>query len=461
MKDKPRILLVDDDKFATDFISKRLENSGFRVSSVNKAEDALGEIKDNTPELIILDLLMPGMDGYELFGRIRANKNYKNIPVIILTASLAQADKIKGLKMGADDYITKPYDSSELVARIKTVLKRYKAQGGSKKIKNILVTGGAGFIGAVLVKRLLKDGNKVAVIDDFSTGSQENLKDVIKDKNFKLITGSITDEAIVAKAVEECDLIYHLAATVGVKNVVDKPLETIIYDTIGTSIILKYASAKGVKTVLTSTSEVYGKSEKFPFKEDEDVVIGPPDVNRWSYACSKLLDEFFAVGYHRERGLPVVIIRLFNVVGPGQLGRYGMVIPRFFKMALANKPITVYGNGEQIRCFTYIDDAVDIIIKLAQTDASNGEVINLGSENQISIKELAAKIKRITKSRSKIVFEPYRKYYGAHFQDIRKRVPDLSKLKKIAKITPRTSLDEILEKTNRYFERYPKELDRI
>ncbi|MDP3729959.1 MAG: GDP-mannose 4,6-dehydratase [Candidatus Omnitrophota bacterium] len=330
-----------------------------------------------------------------------------------------------------------------------------------KEIKNVLITGGAGFIGSVLTKELLKKKYNVTVIDDFSTGRKENLKPFSRDKNFNLITGSITDESLIAKAIEKCDLIYHLAATVGVKNVVDNPLETIIYDTIGTSIVLKYASAHGVKVVITSTSEVYGKSEKCPFKEDEDVVMGPPDVNRWSYACSKLLDEFFAIAYHKERGLQVVVVRLFNVVGPGQLGRYGMVIPRFFKFALKNEPMPVYGDGKQVRCFTYVDDAIKLIIKLASTEKANGEVINLGCENEISIKDLAREIKKITGSSSEIVFEPYRKYYGVNFQDIKKRVPDLTKLKRIAGFSPKTSLKEILEKTKRYFEENPDALEGI
>lgn len=325
----------------------------------------------------------------------------------------------------------------------------------------VLVTGGAGFIGSALARRLLAEKYKVTVIDDFSTGRKENIQGLSANRDFNLIVGSITDETILSKEIEKSDLIYHLAATVGVKNVVEKPLETVIYDTIGTSIVLKYASAKRVKVVMTSTSEVYGKSEKFPFKENEDVVIGPPDVNRWSYACSKLLDEFLAIGYHRERKLPVVIVRLFNVSGPGQLGRYGMVIPRFFKSALKGRPLHVYGDGTQERCFTYIDDAIDLILKLSHNKKAVGEVINLGSDNLVSIRELASQIKRVTKSPSKIVFEPYYKYYGSRFQDVKKRAPDLAKLKKIAGETPRTTLTEILKKMNHYYQAHPEELERI
>jgi len=324
-----------------------------------------------------------------------------------------------------------------------------------------LITGGAGFIGSALTKELLKRKYKVTVIDNFSTGRQENIKDVIEDKNFNLVTGSITDETLVARSVEECDIIYHLAATVGVKNVVDKPLETIIYDTIGTSIVLKYASAKSVKTLITSTSEVYGKSERLPFREDDDLIIGQPDVNRWSYACSKLLDEFLAIGYHKDRGLPVSIVRLFNVVGPGQLGRYGMVIPRFFKMALKGEPITVYGDGTQVRCFTYVDDVIEFIINLSENEEANGQIINLGSHNEITIGDLALEIKRITASKSEIVFRPYRDYYGSSFQDVITRVPDLTKLKKITGQTPKTTLKEILNKMNQYLAAHPDELEKI
>jgi UDP-glucose 4-epimerase len=458
--DKRRIFLIDDEKSATDLIAARLEANGFDVSVANDPAEALDLLKKDKPDLILLDLIMPGMDGYEVLDKIRSGEETKGIPVIMLTGRTVQSDKVKALNKGLDDYITKPYDSAELLARINAVLKRSKS-AVVKEIKNVLVTGGAGFIGSALTAVLLKSKYNVTVIDDFSTGRKENLEKFFGDNNFHLITGSITDEALMSKAVEKCDIIYHLAATVGVKNVVDNPLETIIYDTIGTSIVLKYASANGVKVVITSTSEVYGKSEKYPFREDEDVVIGPPDVNRWSYACSKLLDEFFAIGYHRQRGLPIVIVRLFNVVGPGQLGRYGMVIPRFFKFAMRNEPIPVYGDGKQVRCFTYVNDAIDMIIRLASTEKANGEVINLGSENEISIKDLAEEVKRITGSSSRIVLEPYQKYYGDNFQDIKKRVPDLTKLKRIAGSVPTTSLKEMLEKTKRYFEENPEALKEI
>ncbi len=455
---KAHILIIDDEKDVIELMSQRLISEGFKVSGVNNGKDALEFLKTNKPDLIILDYLMPDMDGYETLRNIRADRATKDMAVIMVTGNSKHLDKIKGLEMGLDDHITKPYEPRELIARINAVLKRTRQS--VRTVKNILITGGAGFIGSALTKSLLEKGYNVTVIDDFSTGSKENLEAVLDNKNFHLITGSITDETIISRAVEECDLIYHLAATVGVKNVVDKPLETIIYDTIGTSIVLKYASSRSVKTIITSTSEVYGKSTKYPFREDDDVIIGPPDVNRWSYACSKLLDEFFAIGYYRERGLPVVIVRLFNVVGPGQVGRYGMVIPRFFKFALENKAIPVYGDGKQERCFTYVDDVIDIIIKLADNDDADGQVINLGSNNEISIKDLAEAVKKVTGSSSEIIFEPYQKYYGASFEDVKKRVPDLEKLKRIAGSAPKTTLKEILDKMNRYFRENPGELER-
>jgi UDP-glucose 4-epimerase len=454
------ILVIDDDKDTTDLISARLKRNGFKVLAANSALKAFEYLNKNTPDLIILDLIMPGTDGYEILRKIRLGKQNKEIPVIVLTGKTSHLDKIYALKMGVDDYITKPYEPEEFIGRIRAVLRRSQPVK-VKKVKNVLITGGAGFIGSALSRRLLAEKYKVTVIDDFSTGRRDNIQDMLGNKNFRIITGSITDETILSKEIEKSDIVYHLAATVGVKNVVDKPLETVIYDTIGTSIVLRYASAKGIKVVITSTSEVYGKSQKYPFKEDDDVVIGPPDINRWSYACSKLLDEFLAIGYYRERKLPVVIIRFFNIVGPRQVGHYGMVIPRFFKSAFKNQPLHVYGDGAQERCFTYVDDAIDIVLKLAESEKAVGEVINLGSDNLISIKDLAKEIKRVTKSSSKIVFEPYRKYYGNNFEDIKKRLPDLAKLREISGAVPRTTISEILNKMQRYFKENPEELEKL
>ena len=454
---KKTILIIEDEEDAARILEFKLIKKGFKILFAGSGEAALEIAAKEHPDLVLLDLMLPGMSGIEVCKALKRDAATSSIPIIIVTAKKEGADRVMGLESGADDYVTKPYEPDELVARVKAVLRR-PGLAGPKAAKRILITGGAGFIGSALARELIKRKHEITIIDDFSTGLEGNLKDIFDSKDFHLVRGSITDETLISKAIEQCDLVYHLAATVGVKKVVEKPLDTIVYDTIGTSIVLKYASSKGIKVILTSTSEVYGKSKKYPFREDGDLIIGPPDVNRWSYACSKLLDEFLAKAYHKERGVSVVIVRLFNVVGPGQLGRYGMVIPRFFKSALSGEPIHVYGDGKQVRCFTYIDDIIDILIKLADNKKADGEVINLGSNNQISIKDLAAAVKRITKSSSKIVFEPYHKYYGSHFEDVRKRVPDLTKLKKIIGFTPKTSMQEILEKTMRYFEKNPEDL---
>lgn len=327
--------------------------------------------------------------------------------------------------------------------------------------KNILITGGAGFIGSHLARRLLGKKHNVFVIDDFSTGRMENIQDLLDNKNFHLTRGSITDEVLLSKLIEQCDQVYHLAATVGVKNVVDRALDTIVYDMLGTLLILKYASSRGIKVLITSTSEVYGKTKILPFKETSDITLGPPYISRWSYACSKLLDEFLGIAYQNERNLPVAIVRLFNVIGPWQVGHYGMVVPRFFKQALSNKPIHIYGDGSQTRCFTYVDDAVDLIIKLANSKKANGQIVNLGTDRELSILDLAMKIKKITKSTSKIVFEPYEKYYGKNFQDIKRRVPNVSRLKKVLGSVPKISIDESLKKLNHFFSTHPEELKRI
>ncbi len=451
------ILIIDDEADVLKMVSRRLSRSGFSVLTASSGLHGLKLAGKAAPDLILLDISMPEMDGFEVLRRLRKNSKTASIPVMMLSGLYLEAQKVKALRMGADDYVTKPYDPAELMARINALIRRAE-RPAVKKIKHVLITGGAGFIGSHLTRALLEKKLHVHIVDDFSTGRESNLQEFLNNKRFHLVRGSITDEALLSKAVERCDLVYHLAATVGVKNVVDHPLDTLIYDTFGTGLLLKYASAKGVKVVLASTSEVYGKSKAIPFREDADLVIGQPEVNRWSYACSKLLDEFLAIGYHRERGLPVVIVRFFNIVGPGQVGSYGMVIPRLFKSALTRKPMTIYGDGEQIRCFTYIDDAVRILMKLAESDRANGEIVNLGSDHQISIAELAKKIKKLTGSSSKIVFEPYSKYYGNSFQDIRKRVPDLTKLKKIIGETPSVSIDEILRKAYAHLKSHPEDL---
>ncbi|MFH1868472.1 MAG: NAD-dependent epimerase/dehydratase family protein [Candidatus Omnitrophota bacterium] len=273
--------------------------------------------------------------------------------------------------------------------------------------------------------------------------------------------GSVTDEMLSRNVISQCDYIYHLAATIGVKNVVDHPLETITHNIHETELILRYAFIKKIGVLITSTSEVYGKAPKLSLKENGDFTLGPPTVKRWSYACSKALDEFLGIAYHREHGLRVTLVRLFNIVGPGQVGHYGMVVPRFFKAALSNEPMYVYGDGNQRRCFTYVDEAVKILIKLASLPKAAGEITNIGSNQEISIKQLAHKIKSITESSSRIVYSSYSSYYGKGFEDIRRRRPDVTKLKRIAGTVPKMSIDQILLKLKKYYMDNPKEFERL
>ncbi|MFH1829835.1 MAG: NAD-dependent epimerase/dehydratase family protein [Pseudomonadota bacterium] len=464
---KFKVLVVDDDKEMADLVATIFQRDGYRAEAVNSGKGAFEYLSRERPDLIILDLLMPEMDGYEVCKRLKSCKATSMIPVLMLTVDDSQKHRIAAFDTGIDDYIAKPFNAEELLARAKShlrrthELKRAQKKQRKPKIKNILVTGGAGFIGSHLARALAKAKYNVHIIDDFSTGRMENIDDILKKKNVHLTTGSITDEVILSKAIEQADMVYHLAATVGVKHVVDSALDTIVYDTLGTLLVLKYASSKGIKVLLTSTSEVYGKTKEIPFREDSDIIIGPPHIHRWSYACSKLLDEFLSIAYFRERNLQVIIVRLFNVVGPGQVGHYGMVLPRFFKSAYRNKPIHIYGTGKQSRCFTYIDDAITLLMRIAKSEKASGEVINLGSAEEISILELANKVKKITGSSSKLVFEDYNKFYGRFFQDVKRRVPETTRLKKIVGAMPMIGLDEILRRMKRFFDEHPEELQRI
>ncbi|MFC1752792.1 GDP-mannose 4,6-dehydratase [Thermoproteota archaeon] len=458
---KKRLLLIEDEHDIAQIIASRLENHGFEVNQAHSGKEALKFIQTNEIDLILLDVFMPDANGYELAKQLKENPKTAGVPIVMLTADSSQEDKVKALKSHVDDFINKPFIEEELVARLEALLRRSETKQMKKSIINILITGGAGFIGSYLAKRLIEDNYHVHILDDFSTGRMENLEEIKDSEYFHLTTGSVTDEVLVSKLIEKCDYVYHLAATVGVKNVVDNPLDTIIYDVIGSEIVLKYASAKGIRVLLTSTSEVYGKTTQLPFTESSDIVLGPPDINRWSYACSKLLDEFLAMAYYRQRNLQVSVVRFFNIVGPRQLGEYGMVIPRFFNSAIKNEPIYVYGDGEQSRCFTYVEDAVDIIIKLANTDDAYGQVVNLGSNNEIKIKDLAKKVKEISNSQSEIIFEPYEKYYGKSFQDIRRRVPDVTKLKNLIGSVPTTTMDDIINKMNQHYQGNPIELMKV
>ena len=318
---------------------------------------------------------------------------------------------------------------------------------------NILITGGAGFIGSHLAERLLREGHRVWVVDDLSTGSLENIDHLRENPQLNVIISSVTDKGLISPIVARCDLIFHLAAAVGVQLVVNNPIHAIEVNVKGTETILELAAAGKKRVLITSTSEVYGKSEREKFSETDDLVIGAPSKSRWSYAISKALDESLALAYHKERELPVVIVRLFNTVGPRQTGRYGMVIPRFVRQALTNQPITVYGDGTQTRTFTHVKDAVDAMIKLALHPNAPSEIFNVGGKREISIKELAFKVKELLKSNSEIVYIPYEKAYEPGFEDMRRRVPDISKVRRWIGYEPRYTLDDIIIDVAEYMKR--------
>jgi UDP-glucose 4-epimerase len=310
----------------------------------------------------------------------------------------------------------------------------------------ILITGGAGFVGSHLAEHLLAQGDEVWAVDDLSTGSIENIEHLRANPKYHYQTGNIMDTAPLAELVDRCDVIFHLAAAVGVRLIVESPVRTIETNIRGTEIVLALAHKKKKLVVIFSTSEVYGKSAKVPFCEDDDLVMGATVKGRWSYACSKAIDEFLALAYWKEKRLPVVVVRLFNTVGPRQTGRYGMVLPNFVRQALAGEPITVYGTGKQSRCFGYVGDVVEALGKLIRTPAAVGEVFNLGSDQEVSIEALAQRVKQITGSRSEIRYIPYEQAYEEGFEDMQRRVPSLEKIGRVIGYQPKTSLDQIIEK---------------
>lgn len=315
-----------------------------------------------------------------------------------------------------------------------------------------LITGGAGFIGSHLCEALLKGGHTVTVIDDLSTGRFENIGHLVerhrKDGRFRFAIDTITNETVLDRLASQCDTIMHLAAAVGVRLIVENPVRTIETNVMGTEAVLKTALRYRAKVMLASTSEVYGKGNSVPFREDDDVVLGPTSRSRWAYAASKMVDEFLSLAYHREKGLPVVILRLFNTVGPRQSGRYGMVIPRFVRQALEGRPLTVYGGGSQTRCFLHVQDAVAAILALAENVDAIGQVFNLGATEEISIQALAEKVLACAQaSDGEIVSIPYEQAYVAGFEDMRRRVPDVSKIRALTGWAPRHSLDDILHDT--------------
>ncbi len=310
---------------------------------------------------------------------------------------------------------------------------------------NILITGGAGFIGSHLAEAWLEKGIEVAVIDNLFTGKIENITHLEKNEKFNFIKGSITDKETIEKLVKKADIIYHLAAVVGVKLVVKEPIETIETNVEGTSIILNLANKYKKRILIASSSEIYGKNEETPLKESSDRLMGPTYISRWCYACSKAIDEFLALDYHKKYNLPVTIVRFFNTIGPRQTEHYGMVIPQFIKQALSNKPITIYGNGKQTRCFAYVKDVVKCLIALTDKKEAEGEIFNIGSKEEITIKELAERIKEMTNSKSELKYISYKEAFKAEFEDTKKRVPDISKLKNTIGFIPEMKLNEILK----------------
>jgi UDP-glucose 4-epimerase len=310
----------------------------------------------------------------------------------------------------------------------------------------VLVTGGAGFIGSHLAEALLERGDEVFVLDDLSTGSIDNIEHLKESPRFHYTIDNVTNEPVTAEQVDRVDVVVHLAAAVGVRLIVESPVHTIETNVHGTETVLKLANKKKKRVLLASTSEVYGKSTDFPFREDADLVMGATVKGRWSYACSKAIDEFLGLAYYKEKKLPVVVVRLFNTVGPRQTGRYGMVIPNFVRQALAAQPITVYGDGSQSRCFTDVSDVVGALVGLLDHEGAVGEVFNVGSQQEITILELAEKVKAMTESESEIVLVPYDQAYEEGFEDMPRRVPDIGKLAKLIGYAPKVSLDRILER---------------
>jgi UDP-glucose 4-epimerase len=308
-----------------------------------------------------------------------------------------------------------------------------------------LITGGAGFIGSHLSDAYLSRGDEVFVVDDLSTGSIDNIHHLKTHERFHYTIDSVHNVPVVAELVDQCDVVFHLAAAVGVKLIVESPVRTIETNVRGTEVILNLANKKKKKVLVASTSEVYGLSNEFPFREDGNLVMGATTKGRWSYACSKAIDEFLALAYWREKKLPVVVVRLFNTVGPRQTGQYGMVIPNFVKQALAGRPLTVYGDGTQSRCFGFVGDVVGALVGLMDHPDAVGQVFNIGSTEEVSILALAERIKKLTDSPSEIVFTPYDEAYEEGFEDMPRRVPDITKVKDLVGFNPSMPLDGILQ----------------
>lgn len=318
-------------------------------------------------------------------------------------------------------------------------------------MERFLITGGCGFIGSHLCEELIKRNKKVFVIDDLSTGSIRNIQGLLNHQDFNLFVGNILNCEVIEDLVKKVDFVFHLAAVVGVKKVIENPIESIIVNIEGTYNILKICKKYSKKVLIASSSEIYGKNMQVPFSEDADIVIGSTKRKRWSYATTKAIDEFLSFAFFEEYNLPVIVVRLFNTVGPRQTERYGMVIPRFVKQALSGSDITVFGSGEQSRCFIHVKDVVDCLLDLIEKEESYGDVFNVGSNEEIKIKELALLVKEMTKSHSKIKFVNPEEVYNSGFEDMERRIPDLTKIKKLINFKPKYTIKDIIEDVIEYF----------
>lgn len=319
--------------------------------------------------------------------------------------------------------------------------------------RHALITGGAGFVGSHLAERLLDDGFRITILDNLSTGLYANVAHLEGRSDVTLIIDTVFNERLMSELIRECDLVFHLASAVGVKLIMERPVHTIETIFGGTEIVFRHCSRFRKPVLLTSTSEVYGKGTAIPFREEDDVVTGATTKHRWAYACAKSLDEFLALAHHRETSLPVSVVRLFNTVGPRQTGQYGMVVPRFVEAALDDEPIRVHGDGQQCRCFAHVKDIVEGLASLLQNPACFGQVINLGSERETSIRALAERVIELTGSRSEIELVPYEQVYGAGFEDMQRRVPCIEKARRLIGFRPTRSLDAIIQDVAAHFER--------
>ena len=315
----------------------------------------------------------------------------------------------------------------------------------------VLITGGAGFVGSHLSEALLAAGHHAHIVDDLSTGSIDNVSHLKSHPHFGYTIDTVFNESLTAELVDHADVVFHLAAAVGVKLIVERPVHTIECNVHGTEVVLRHANKKKKLVLVASTSEVYGKSTAVPFREDADLVLGATTRHRWAYACSKMLDEFHALAYYKERKLPVVVFRLFNTVGPRQSGQYGMVLPNFVRQALANEPITVFGDGTQSRSFTYVGDVVRGLMALMQEPRAIGQVFNIGNVEEVTIRELAERVKAAAGSTSSIVTIPYEQAYDSGFEDMPRRVPDLTKINKLVGYEAKVQLDEIIRQVIEHF----------